>query len=101
MSNVLNPEGIDITLDRMIISQIQLLVERYLIHRLRWIIHRLRTNEIQAADLTVACISPILIDFLGSQFYLSSTFKFLESSIFRYSRGVILYFSLKTLLNVR
>ena len=34
LSNVLNPEGIDITLDRMIISQIQLLVERYLIHRL-------------------------------------------------------------------
>lgn len=35
MSNVLNPEGIDITLNRMIISQIQMLVERYLIHRLR------------------------------------------------------------------
>lgn len=34
MSNVLNPEGIDITLNRMIISQIQMLVERYLIHRL-------------------------------------------------------------------
>lgn len=35
MSNVLNPEGIDITLNSMIISQIQILVERYLIHRLR------------------------------------------------------------------
>ena len=34
LSNVLNPEGIDITLNRMIISQIQMLVERCLIHRL-------------------------------------------------------------------
>ena len=41
MSNVLNPEGIDITLNRMIISQIQMLVERYLIHRLQSIIREL------------------------------------------------------------
>lgn len=34
LSNVLNPERIDITLARMIISQIQMFVERYLIHRL-------------------------------------------------------------------
>lgn len=34
LSNVPNPDGIDFTLDRMIISQIQMFVERYLIHRL-------------------------------------------------------------------
>ena len=49
MSNVLNPEGIDITLDRMIISQIQLLVERYLIHRLR-IFHKLEERQYFSLD---------------------------------------------------